>query len=425
MKYFLDTLPNGLRVLTVPFPSMESATVTIWVNVGSRSETPRTSGVSHFLEHMVFKGSKKRPSAKAISEAIDSFGGQFNAGTSKDWTNFYIKSRVGKVALAFDVLADMVLNPLIPDVDMQREKGVIIEEIGMYEDTPMMHIGDVFENLIFKGNPLGRDIIGTRETVRNMKRNDFLRYRKSHYSSNNILVCVSGGVTRKKALLLAKEHMGTLKKVKLTTYKRFKNSQKKTQVLLSSQKKEQAHFILGFHAGERGHKDRYVEAVLSTILGGGMSSRLFTEVREKRGLAYSVRASGTEYNDTGYQEMYAGVDPKRVNEAVKVSLDQYYGLASGEHKIDSVELTKAKEYLKGHLALSLEDTRSVNRFFGIMALKLDKIETPDEVYEQVDRVEVKDVLRVAKKYFVPERLNFAIIGPYKSEDKFRKLLDVK
>lgn len=423
MKYKITNLPNGVRLLTVPFPNMESATITVWVNTGSRYETGKISGLSHFLEHMVFKGSSKRPSAKEISEVIDSFGGEFNAATSKDWTNFYIKSRSEKLPLAMDVLSDMVLNPILNEKEMEKEKGVIIEEIGMYEDTPMMHIGDVFENLIFGDTPLGWDVIGSRETVAGMKRENFVDYRARHYGSNSIVITISGGFDEKEIIKLCTEHFGGLKSTASTEYKKFASKQEKPQILVSPQKKEQAHFIIGFRGNPRGHKDRHIEAVLSTILGGGMSSRLFTEVREKRGLAYSVNSGHTHYDDTGYQEMYAGVDPKRVEEALKVSLDQYYGLTSGEYKISSKELTKAKEYIKGHLALNLENTKNVNYYFGLRLLKLGDVETPEDVYKGVDAVSVDDILRVAKELFVPEKLNFAIIGPYDDKTIFEKVVN--
>ena len=422
MNYSLSKLSNGLRVVAVPVANMESATVTIWAGVGSRSETPKISGISHFLEHMVFKGTTRRPTPKIISEIIDGMGGEFNAGTSKEWTNFYIKTRKGKINEAFDILADVVLDPLLKQDDIDKEKGVITEEIGMYEDTPMMHIGDIFERLIFKGHRMGRDIIGTRETVKGVMRDDFVRYRKRYYGSNTIVVTVSGGVTEKQVEKLANKHLGSLTKIEAKPTKKYESKQKGPQVLLENKKNEQAHFIMGFLGTQRGHKDRFVEAVLTSILGGGMSSRLFTEVRENRGLAYAIRTSAEHYEDTGYVETYAGVDIKRIDEAIKVTLDQHYGLASGKYKFTKKELIKGKEFLKGHLALSLEDTKSINRFFGIRELKLGKLETPAEVYKGIDAVGVNDILRVAKRLFVPEKLNLAIIGPYKDQSRFQKLL---
>jgi len=309
-----------------------------------------------------FKGSKKRPSAKLIAEAIDSFGGEFNASTSKEWTNFYIKARVAKLNIAFDVLADMVLYPLLREDDIEREKGVIVEEIGMYEDTPLMKIDDIFENLIFQGSTLERDIAGVPKTVRATLKNDFIRYRKMHYGSNNIVVTLSGGVSENLAHDLSDKYLSELVKKGRKRPEKFSDIQKKPQVKLREKKAEQAHFMLGFLGYHRGHKDRFTEAVLSTILGGGMSSRLFTEIREKRGLAYAVKTSTDQYIDTGYLATYAGVDLKRIDEAVKVTLHEHYKFAQGKGKISTKELKKAKEYLKGHIALNLEDTKNINSF---------------------------------------------------------------
>ncbi len=422
MNYKLSRLDNGLQVISVPLPSLESATITVWVRVGSRFEEDKIAGISHFLEHMVFKGTKKRPSAKAISEAVDAIGAEFNASTSKEITRFYIKCRSGVIETAFDVLSDMILAPLLKAEDLEKEKGVIVEEIGMYEDTPMAKIGDVFENVIFGKTWLGRDIIGSRKTVKAIKRKDFEDYIKKHFYTDNILLTVSGGVSDEKVMQLSKKYFGSLKKNKVSKYPRFINSQKKPQILLYPKEREQAHLILGYMGFAMGRPTRYAETVLSSILGGGMSSRMFTEVREKRGLAYAVRTSADHYMDTGYMATYAGIDPKKIDQVIEVIIDQYKGIADGKHPIKSQELKKAKEYIKGHLALSLEDTKGVNTFFGTMKLLVNKIETPDEVYKRIDKVTVNDVYDVAKKIVKTQRLNLAIIGPYKNKARFEKLL---
>ena len=423
MDYHLTKLPSGLRVLTVPMPSLESATVTVWVRTGSRNEEARVNGISHFLEHMTFKGSKKRPTAREISEAVDAIGGEFNASTSKEWTNFYIKARAANLETAFDVLSDMVLNPLLKEEEIEREKGVIIEEIAMYEDTPMFRIGDVFEQLIYQGNSLSWDIAGTVKTVKAIKKGDFVRYRKVHYYADNIVLTVAGGVTPKLVNDLAQKYFGELKaKGGKSEAKIFKTKQTSPKVKLHSKKKEQAHFILGFLGNPLGSDRRFADAVLSTILGGGMSSRLFSEVRERRGLAYSVRSQLDRTVDTGYLGAYAGVDVTKAEEAVAVVLDQFYGIAERRYKIFDKELRKAKEYLKGHLALSLEDTHDVSDFFGVKELLLNKVETPEEIFAAVDAVTMNEVYDEAKRLFKPEGLNLAIIGPYNSQSKFERII---
>lgn len=422
MDYKLSKLSNGLRVVTVSVSQMESVTVSVWVKTGSRNETNNVAGISHFLEHMVFKGGKKYPSAKAISEAVDAIGAEFNAATSKEWTNFFIKSRTGKIETAFDVLSDMVLQPLLKTEDIEREKGVIVEEIAMYEDMPMAHIGDIFERLIFDKTPLGRDVIGTKETVRGIKRSDFERYRKSYYFADNIILTVAGGVTQDRVMDLAKKYFSGLESKGVMSQTQAKVNQKKPQALLHTKKSDQAHFIVGFVGYPRGHKDRYKEAILATILGGGMSSRLFTEVREKRGLCYSVRADVDHFIDTGYFTAYAGVALDKMDEAVKVILDEFYKISTKSSLITPQELAKAKEYIKGHMALSLENTKAINGFYGEQVLFLKRIETPDEVFDRIDKVKSDDLYSLAKRIFVPESLNLAVIGPYKDQVKFEKLL---
>lgn len=423
MNYKLHKLSSGLRVLMVPMPGLESATVTIWVKTGSRNEDPKVGGISHFLEHIVFKGSKKRPSAKEISEAVDAMGGEFNAATSKEWTNFYIKAGKDNLESSMDILSDMVLNPLIKKDEIEREKGTIVQEIKMYEDTPMIHIGDVFEELIFEGNQLGMDTIGSEKTVRGIMREDFIAYRDAHYHPNTMLITVAGGIEEKEVIKLAEKYFaGVGIEQKPFEYDKFKISQKEPRLKLQTKESEQTNLILGFTAEGKDYKGRFAQSMLSAILGGGMSSRMFIEVRERRGLAYSVRTSIERYQDVGYLETYAGVDTKKADEAIKVILDQCYGLSSGKYPIANEEFEKAKGFLKGNLALALEDTRDVGTFFGEQELFKEEVLTPEEIYKKVDAVTIEDVYFEAKKLFVPEKLNLAIIGPFKSDKKFLQLI---
>jgi len=423
MKYQKVRLPSGLRVISIPMPSLESTTLTIWVRTGSRFESKRINGISHFLEHMVFKGSKKRSTARDISEEIDSFGGEVNAGTTKEWTNFYIKARNGVMDKAFDVLSDMIFAPLLKSEEIEREKGVILQEMAMYEDMPIAKIGDVFENLIYRESSLGWDIIGNKKTVESIKRDDFVKYRKKYYYPENILITVSGGIKREEISKLIGKYFSILKKTGKGLIKpKAEFKQSKPQVMLKNKKTDQAHLILGFRGDPMGSKDRYVESILSTVLGGGMSSRLFIEVRERRGLAYAIKTLSEHYLDNGYFGTYAGVKTEKIDEAIKVILDQYYGLSTKKLSIGKKEFKKAKEYLKGHLALGLEDARGVNGFFGLEELMLGKVRTPEDVYKAVDKVELNEVYELAEKFFKPEGLNLAVIGPYNNPKKFEKLL---
>ena len=351
MRY-IKTQINGLRLIVSPIANAESLTSMVWVRTGSRFEEEKVNGISHFLEHMVFKGSKKRPSAKAVAEAVDSLGAEFNAGTSKEYTNFYIKSRAGVAHEAFDILSDMVLNPVLRKEDIEREKGVILEEMAMYEDTPLRRIGDLFENLIYKGDSLGWDIIGSPKAVKGITKDDFIKYISKYYYAEDMLVTIAGAISESHAEDLVKELLQVSKKGEKPAKPNSKITQKKAQILVSYKKTDQTHVMLGFRGYYYGHKDEHAESVLASILGGGMSSRMFTEVREKRGLAYAVRTSEDHYMDNGYFATYAGLETKRFEEGIKVILDQYYGLVSGKYPIEKNELKK-KSILKDTLPLHL------------------------------------------------------------------------
>jgi len=413
MNYLKKTLKNNLRIVLVPMPSLESAIVTLWVKIGSRFEKEKEAGLSHFLEHMVFKGSRKRPSAEAISKEVDSIGAEINAGTSKEWTNFHIRSRASVIEKSFDILSDIVLEPLLLEKEIKKEKGVILEEIAMYEDTPLIKIYDIFDAAVYAGSTLARDVAGTKETVSGLKREDFIRYRKRYYYPENMLLTVVGNFKEKTILALAEKYFLSLKKTgqKPVLVKEILK-QEKPNLILKEKKTDQAHLIVGFKGKPFGWPGRFAEAVLATVLGGGMSSRMFLEVREKRGLAYSVKTATDYAFDNGSLFTYAGVHIGKIKEATQVILDQYFGLKERRFKITASELKKTKEYLKGHLALSFEDTQDVSSFFALEELYLGAPKTPAEVFKAIDGVKLEDVYQVADEIFNPRRLNFAVIGPY-------------
>lgn len=425
MNKTLIKLKNNLRLLTVPMPESQSAIVTVWVKTGSRNEDKKVQGISHFLEHMVFKGSLKRPSAKAISEVVDSIGGEFNAATSKDYTLFYIKSGTTTLETAVDVLSDMVINPLLVPEEIEREKGTIIQEIAMYEDTPQRNIHDIFENLIFEGHHLEMDIAGTTQSVKRITQNDFKKHRQKFYYPENMLVSIAGGVTQNTTQKLVEKYFIELPNSRITelqTTKNFENKQKKPRLKLKNKKTEQANFIIGFGTDGRKYRNRYAQGILSAIMGANMSSRLFIEVRERRGLAYFVRTSTERYQDTGYMGTYAGVDPNKAEEAIKVILDQCYGVASKKYPISKKEFDKALGYLKGRFALSLEESEVVSDFYSEPELFDNERLTPKEVLARLEKVTIDEVYEEAEKLFKPERLNLAIIGPYKNDDKFARIV---
>ena len=423
MKASKKVLKNGLRVITTPMPTLESATLTIWVATGSRFEKEKQAGISHFLEHMAFKGGKKYKTAMDVAEAIDSIGGEFNASTSTEYTNFYVRAGASSLEKAFDVLSDMLLNPKLAQSDIDREKGVIVEEIGMYEDTPRINVWNKFQDTIYQGNTLGRDVIGTKKTVTSLTKSDFRKYRDMYYFGENMIITVSGGVTEKEVLKLVNKYFGSIdSKPEYTREVEFEWKETPKRLYVQNKKNEQANIVFGYPGNKHGEKNRYVEAVLSTILGGGMSSRLFTEVREKRGLAYSVTTDTDHSLDTGYFSAYAGVDPKKAEAAIKVMLEEHYKLTSKNHGVTKKEFEKAKEYLRGHMSLGLESTKAVNAFFGYEELMAGKLRTPEEAFKGIEKVKIDDVLELAREIFDHKRLHMAIIGPFSSNSKFEKIL---
>lgn len=416
-----QTLPNGLRLLTIPMDSVASVAVMIIIRAGSRFENKNISGISHFLEHMAFKGTVKRPSALIISSIIEGIGGDFNAFTSKDHTTYYIKAAKKHLPLLFDILSDMLLHSKFDEAEIDRERGVITEEINLYEDTPIRKIGTIYEELMYGDHPLGWDIIGKKEIIQRLKREDFLKYIDGLYAPNNVVIAASGGVEiNGEVFKLTEKWLGDWGNKQVWQFKRASDKQIKPQVRVVYKKTEQAHLCLGVAAYPRKHKDHFVLAVLSTILGGGMSSRLFIEVRERRGLAYYVRSDTSEYQEVGNFVTQAGVDLKRIDDAIKVILSEYYHIASKQ--VSQEELNKAKEFLKGRLILELEDSKNVAVLYGFQELLDKRVYTPKRIIAEIDEVGVADIQRVAKDIFRQNKLNLAVIGPFKDGERFEKLL---
>ena len=421
LKYQHHTLKNGLNVVIAPINEVESVTTLIMVGAGSRYETYNNNGISHFLEHMAFKGTKKRPTALEISSLVDGAGAESNAFTGKDYTGYYIKSAAHRVDLSLDILSDMLSNLLLDAKEIDRERGVIIEEINLYEDTPPRKIGEIYEQLLYGDTPMGWEIGGRKEVIRTVKRNDFIDYMKKFYSASNMVLVVAGKVNSEKTLKLIEKFFGNIPTFTAAGYNSVIEGQKDPAVKLHHKKTDQAHFALGVRTvGLPDEKMRYPLFVLSAILGGGMSSRLFHEVREKRGLAYYVRTHSENYLDCGHMTTYVGADPARIDDAIKVIVDEYKKVQK-EGEITQEELKKAKEYVKGHFVLELEDTRALAVFYGSDLLLEKKLEVPSDILSKIDEVKLSDVVGVAKKY-LSSPLNLAVIGDFKDHEKFRKLL---
>lgn len=422
MQYILHTLENGLRVILVPINEVESATTLVMVGAGSRYENKKNSGISHFLEHMAFKGTKKRPTAREISSLIDGVGAESNAFTGKEITGYYIKSSSQHVDLSLNILSDMLANLLLDPEEIKKESGVILEEINLYEDTPSRKIGDVFEFLLYGDTPMGWDIAGEKKNIKTITREDFVSYMKSLYSAHSMTVVVAGKYDEKTILEKITSYFSILPKFPTIGFDKVTEKQDGPQVLLKHKKTEQSHFALGVRTvGVYDKHENYVLGVLASVLGGGMSSRLFHEVREKRGLAYYVRAYSEYYKDAGYLAAFAGVDKTRIDEAIKVVRDELLKVRN-EGEISAKELYKAKEFMKGHFILDLEDTRSVASHYATDLLIENKMENPDEVLKKIDAVTLEEVVTAAGKYLRPENMNLAIIGDFEDKVRFEKLL---
>ncbi|MDR3571362.1 MAG: pitrilysin family protein [Candidatus Pacebacteria bacterium] len=423
MNYNTHTLKNGLRVVLAPMPGTETATVVIMTGTGSRYEDERENGLAHFLEHMFFKGTKKRPSAKAISEELDGVGAVYNAFTSKDRTAYYAKVGAQYVEVALDVITDIFLNSTLPEKEINKERGAVIQEIDMYEDIPMRIVDNVFEELLFgKDHPLGRTILGPKENIRAFSRKDFVTYRKKHYNAASSVVCVAGNFDEKKTLEKIQKVFGKLPKASVSKPMLFADAQRGARVAIKQKSTDQTQLMLGLPAYPYLHKDEYALAVLSTLLGGSMSSRLFTEVREKRGLAYSVQSWIEKYPDTGYFAVQAGVEHGKLEKAIETIIAEFRKVKV--KKVSAAELKKAKAYLKGTTTLSLETSDEVAQNALTSLLEIGRIRSLEERLQLIDKVTAEDLQRVAKDIFKSEKLNLAIIGPHPDEHKFVPLLRI-
>lgn len=421
-KHKITTLKNGLRLITVPMPQMESVTVMVGVGAGSRYEARRVNGLFHFIEHMAFKGTKKRPSTLAIASEIDGVGGEFNAFTDKEFTGYYIKLASKHNKLAFDILSDMLTNSLFKPQEIEKEKGVIIEEINMYEDTPVRRVWEVFTRLLYGDNPMGWDIAGEKGSIRQIKRKDFLNYVGRLYYPENMVVVVAGKVEEKMVKNLTENFFGSLRKSGQKVTKGIKIKQSQPRLKLIGKTTEQAHFCLGVPGYDLADKRRWALGVLAVILGGGMSSRLFLKIRERKGLAYYVDCSPDFFTDSGFLVARAGVRLKKIDEAIKIILEEFANLAS--KKVSPKELAKAKEFIKGGLILALEDSKNVANRYAAQLILEKQIRTPKQTLKLIDKVTMEDIQRVAKDIFKPKNLNLAVIGPYEEENQFKKLLRV-
>ncbi|MBL7142004.1 insulinase family protein [Patescibacteria group bacterium] len=422
--YSQTIFSNGLKLITVPLKNTKTITVLILFPVGSRYESERLNGASHFIEHMMFKGTKKRPDSLAIAKELDQIGAQYNAFTSKDHTGYWVKSAREKLEISLDVLADMLFNSVFDQREFQHEKGVICQEIKMYEENPLFYINEFFETLLFQKHALGQLVSGQFSNIRKMSRQALLKYKELFYHSGQMIVTVAGGVEKSQIVRLVKkyfvQYQGKRKKIK---YSCFKQERHKTgpRVKIFFKDLKQAQIALGGFAYPYNHPKIEASILLSIILGGNMSSRLFTEIRVKRGLAYSVKTGLGTYQDTGNYVIQAGVDKEKVLETIKVILDELKKIK--ENGATKEELVRAKDYIEGTMRISLEDSASLAGWYGRQVLLTKKVFSPAERLKRIRRVTQAEIQKLAQDLFSRQGLNLALIGPFKNRRPLLRILE--
>ncbi len=414
------TLSNGMKVLLVPIKDQRTATVLVLVETGSKYETKEKNGISHFLEHMCFKGTSSRPNQLVISRELDSMGAEYNAFTGHEYTGYYTKVASTHLTKALDLISDVYCNSLFKEEDIQAEKGAIVGEIDMYEDMPMRKVSDLFMKLVYGDQPAGWEIAGPKALVTTFTRADFMAYRTMHYVPSATTVVIAGKFDVKKTEALVKKHFASLTKSKKHAKKKVDDAQSKPGVLVQFKESDQTHLIMGVRSYALSHKSYPILGVMSAVLGGGMSSRLFQKVRTEMGLGYYVRAANDSFTDHGIFAASAGVVNERAVEAVEAILAEFKNLRND--LIPALELQKAKDMIAGRLMLGLESSDEIAEFFGFQEVLKKKLATPEELLLRMNKVTAKDIQRVAREIFTSERLNLALIGPWKDGKAFEKIL---
>lgn len=422
MKFSKTILPNGLRLVVVPMRDNNTVTVMVLVEAGSKYETKEVSGISHFLEHLCFKGTAARPRAIDISHELDAVGAEYNAFTAQEFTGYFAKAAKEHFPKILDVVSDLYLHPLFPAPEIEREKGVIVEEINMYRDLPQKHVQDVFMELLYGDQPAGWNIAGSPETVRAMKRDDFISYRTKHYVSGATTVVVAGAVSEKEAkqaVLGAFAGMPAGRKHEKTA---VRENQKAPQLRVETRPTDQVHFVLGVRAFDAYHQAQPALRTLAGVLGAGMSSRLFQKMREELGICYYVKTESESLTDHGFLSVSAGVDKNRTEEAVRALLAEFARLRM--EPVPAAELKKVKECLKGNLYLALEATDEFAEFYGLQEILRKPLKKPKDIADEIGKVGSKEVQKVAQEIFTPERTNLAVVGPA-PEGLLKQTLDIK
>ncbi|KKU26990.1 MAG: Peptidase M16 domain protein [Candidatus Magasanikbacteria bacterium GW2011_GWA2_46_17] len=422
MKFTKKVLKNGVRFITIPMPASPTVTFMVLVEAGSKYETKKLSGVSHFLEHFVFKGTAKRPKPADLSRELDALGAQYNAFTGQEYTGYYAKAHKDKTEKILDIVADMYLNPTLPSGELEKERGVIIQEINMYEDEPMRHVQDLFMELLYGEQPAGWNIAGTKESVSGLTQKDLAEYRKTHYVGQATTVVVSGAFNMKAMEKRISTLFGKMSDAEKAGKPPVTESQKAPAILVRYKETDQTHLVLGVRAFGTFDKRARILRVLGTILGGGMSSRLFTKLRDELGLCYYVSASPDLYTDHGVFQVAVGADTAKVSAAIKAILVELRRLV--DEPVPASELRKAKDFLIGNLYLGLESSDELAQFVGMQEILRKPLKKAEQVVKEIEAVTVTDIQNLARQIFKSENLNFALIGPFKNKQDFEPILKI-
>lgn len=423
MKQFHKTvLDNGLRVIVAPQKDNPAVTVAVLVEVGSKYESKDINGISHFLEHMCFKGTKNRPKAIQISTELDRLGANYNAFTSNEYTGYYAKVDKTHFIKALDVVSDIYLNQIFAAEEIEKEKGVIIEELNMYEDMPQRRVVDKFAELLYGDQPAGWDVGGRKEVIRALQRDDFVRYRENHYVAGATTVIIAGAVNKREALAKVRKTFADISTGEKSGKLAVREDQDTPQLLVVQKDSEQSHIALGVRAYDLFDDRRHTASVIANILGGGMSSRLWIKIREEMGAAYYVRCETDELTDTGYLMVHAGIDNGQLITVLGKILEELKRLKT--EKVSEEELQKTKDQMIGRLMLGLETSDAIAFYYGMQELLSRELMEPDELAEKIRRVTADDIQTVANDIFRNDKLNLAVIGPVSDEAKLKSVLKI-
>lgn len=424
IKFEKKVLDNGLRVILAPMSNTEAVTLLVLVGVGSRYETKEINGISHFLEHLFFKGTKSRPESGQVNKDLDKMGADYNAFTTKEATGFWVKTSAKDFDAGLDIVSDILLEPLFKKEEMEKERGVISQEIDMYEDNPKRKVQTVLESVIFGDQPVGWDIAGDKKSVASIKREDIVKYEAENYLSKNMVIAVAGNFDKKIIFKKISEAFNPIKKGKRKGFAKAGVSQKETRIKIIGKETDQTHLALAVRAYDMYDDKRYALGLLSTLLGGNSSSRLFMEIREKLGLAYYVYSWADQLMDCGYLGMAAGVPHKKLEDVIRNIVSICSKIKNGD--ISQNDIDFAKSYMRGQTALRFEASDEIAHFVAGQELFYNEIKQPSELLKKIEAVKIEDVLSVAKELFIPKNFSLSVIGKHKTGEKtnefFRKII---